>query len=263
MNDRARLPVYGGLRQILGRYDRWSLVAVGALAAVLSAVGVAFEEHVRANSWMWRDHLLLGTWALMTVLLAWDIRLRRDLLLTLVGFAGGLVIEWWGTTTLLWTYFTVERPPPWILPAWPVAALAIDRLGRVLTIVRPLERSAPFLYWTLLPAFLVAMTSFLWPAVAIPSSWVVLGLMAATLVWRPLPHRDVCLFLGGIALGVLLETWGTRRRCWTYYSLQTPPPIAVVAHGFAAVAFSRGVQLLEAVAGLVPSPRPPAPGPIE
>ena len=44
---------------------------------------------------------------------------------------GGLVIEAWGTQTLLWTYYTAERPPLWIIPAWPIASLTIDRLARL------------------------------------------------------------------------------------------------------------------------------------
>ncbi|MBI4612731.1 MAG: hypothetical protein HY720_03895 [Planctomycetes bacterium] len=245
MSERTSLPVYHGLREILLRYDRKSAVAILSLVASQVAVGLSYRDLVGEHAWMWEDHLLLFSWGLMTLLLSWDIRPRRDLLLAIVGFGGGLVIEWWGTTTELWIYFTEERPPIWILPAWPAAALAIDRLGRLATAIRPIESHAWTAYWTLLPLFVSAMTAFLWPSFRIPSSWVVLALMLSTLFWRPLHHRDVCLFLGGSALGILLETWGTTRGCWTYYTGETPPWIAVAAHGFASVAFSRGVQLLD------------------
>ena len=56
--------------------------------------------------------------------------LRTDSLIVLVGLAGGLVIESWGTQTNLWFYYTSERPPLWIIPAWPIACLAIDRITR-------------------------------------------------------------------------------------------------------------------------------------
>ena len=32
----------------------------------------------------------------------------------------------------LWIYYTRERPPLWIIPAWPIASLSIDRLTRLL-----------------------------------------------------------------------------------------------------------------------------------
>jgi len=39
--------------------------------------------------------------------------------------------------------------------------------------------------------------------------------------------------------------WGTTRQCWTYYTRQTPPLFAVLAHGMAAVAFWRAQLALE------------------
>ncbi len=259
MAGNTQLPVYRNLRQILRRFDSNSVLALGVLVVTMVAVGKVWREHVEENSWMWRDGLLLGTWAVMFVLLAWDIRPRRDVPLALVGFAGGLVIEWWGTTTLLWVYFTEERPPFWILPAWPTAALAIDRLARMATAIPGLAARARGVYWVVLPSFIAAMTWFLWPSIRIPSSWVVLGIMLTTLFARPLHHRDVCLFVAGTALGVLLETWGTTRHCWTYYTEETPPWIAVAAHGFAAVAFSRAVQLLDEIGSALPGRRSEVP----
>ncbi len=46
-------------------------------------------------------------------------------------------------------------------------------------------------------------------------------------------------FAAGTALGYFLERWGTPRECWIYYTHQTPPLFAVLAHGMAAVAFWR------------------------
>jgi hypothetical protein len=47
------------------------------------------------------------------------------------------------------------------------------------------------------------------------------------------------MFAAGAGLGYFLELWGTTRLCWTYYTQQTPPLFAVLAHGMAAVAFWR------------------------
>jgi hypothetical protein len=54
----------------------------------------------------------------------------------------------------------------------------------------------------------------------------------------------VLTFIAGAGLGYFLEVWGTTRECWTYYTFQTPPLFAVLAHGMAAVAFWRSVFLI-------------------
>ena len=58
----------------------------------------------------------------------------------------------------------------------------------------------------------------------------------------------VMFFTAGAAVGIFLEYWGTSRHCWTYWTKEIPPAEAVLAHGFASVAFARGVQLLTHVA---------------
>jgi hypothetical protein len=52
-------------------------------------------------------------------------------------------------------------------------------------------------------------------------------------------------FIAGAGLGYFLERWGTTRECWTYYTRQTPPLFAVMAHGMAAVAFWRAGLLVK------------------
>jgi hypothetical protein len=81
-----------------------------------------------ARRWRQADWLLLGVFAGMTLLIMARADVKRDLRTVAVGLLGGLVIEGWGTQTGLWTYYTLERPPLWIIPAWPIASLAIDRL---------------------------------------------------------------------------------------------------------------------------------------
>jgi hypothetical protein len=175
---------------------------------------------------------------------------RRDLVLLAVGFAGGGVIEWWGTTSQIWTYFTLERPPLWILPAWPIAAVAIDRmsqlLDRVVSLAAP-GRELPFAaaYWLLLPLFVLAMVAFARHTIELASTQVVIALMVGVTLRCTDPRRDVMIFLSGSLLGVFLEYWGTSRECWTYYTGQVPPPVATFAHGFASVAFGRGVRGLQ------------------
>jgi len=63
------------------------------------------------------------------------------------------------------------------------------------------------------------------------------------------------LFLAGTGLGYFLERWGTTRECWTYYTRETPPLFAVLAHGMAAVAFWRAGVLLRVFLGKVRTAR--------
>src|SRR5688572_2093207 len=77
------------------------------------------------------DWLLLGIFLFMSLTIMARADLKVDGLTVFVGLCGGLVIESWGTQTNLWHYYTAERPPLWIIPAWPIASLSIDRLTRL------------------------------------------------------------------------------------------------------------------------------------
>jgi hypothetical protein len=177
----------------------------------------------------------------MSLLITAGADLRKDALVVLVGLAGGLAIEGWGTQTELWIYFTRERPPLWIIPAWPVASLSIDRLVRLLHRLLPPLRSEAFVisYWTIFPAFYVSMLAFVWPT--LDKSLTAMALVACLLlIATPTDYRlAVLTFAAGSGLGYFLERWGTTRTCWIYYTRQTPPLFAVLAHGLAAVAFWR------------------------
>src|SRR5512134_21035 len=82
--------------------------------------------------WRYMDWLLLGIFGFMSITIIARASLKTDLLIIFVGICGGLAIESWGTQTNLWFYYTEERPPLWIIPAWPIASLSIDRITRVL-----------------------------------------------------------------------------------------------------------------------------------
>src|SRR5512141_1054703 len=82
--------------------------------------------------WRYMDWLLLGIFGFMSLTIITRANLRTDLLIVFVGICGGLAIESWGTQTNLWHYYTAERPPLWIIPAWPIASLSIDRITRFL-----------------------------------------------------------------------------------------------------------------------------------
>jgi hypothetical protein len=200
--------------------------------------------------WAQVDWLLLGVFAVMTLLIMSRADLRRDARTAAVGLVGGLVIESWGTQTGLWTYYTLERPPFWIIPAWPVASLAIDRLT---TLVMPAAsridgRKTRLLYLTTFGAFTVLMLVFVWPTLGFSLTAAALFLCGFVIATPVQPRAALATFAAGAGLGYFLEVWGTTRGCWTYYTLETPPLFAVLAHGMAAVAFWRASVALTAVA---------------
>jgi len=198
--------------------------------------------------WVQLDWLLLGIFAAMSLLIMSGADLKADALIVAVGLAGGLVIESWGTQTNLWTYYTLERPPLWIIPAWPIASLAIDRLYRLLARITNLQLPiSQSLYWIIFPAFYLLMLFFVWPTLNKSFTWIALGL-CALLIATPADHRGAVLtFAAGTGLGYFLERWGTTRECWTYYTREIPPLFAVLAHGMAAVAFWRTGLLVKLV----------------
>ena len=195
--------------------------------------------------WKQMDWLLLGNFGVMSLLIMAGPDLRADARIVLIGLAGGLVIESWGTQTNLWIYYTLERPPLWIIPAWPIASLSIDRLYRaLLRFFRSREHAAAsrgfvVAYWIVFGVFYALMLAFVWPTID-KSLTVAALLLCAFLIVTPTDHRGALLtFAAGAGLGYFLERWGTTRECWIYYTRQTPPLFAVLAHGMAAVAFWR------------------------
>ncbi len=207
--------------------------------------------------WLYMDWLLLGIFLFMSVTIVARANLKTDVLIVFVGVCGGLAIESWGTQTNLWHYYTAERPPLWIIPAWPIASLSIDRITRFMYwIIRkwedrtrePIHHSLfRALYWIIFASFLTLMLVFVSPTFG--KSYTLLSvLLCALLILTPTDHRFALLtFLAGSGLGYYLELWGTTRQCWTYYTLETPPLFAVLAHGMAAVAFWRAGLLVKMV----------------
>ena len=206
--------------------------------------------------WRYMDWLLLGVFAFMSVTIVARADLRTDALIVFVGICGGLAIESWGTQTNLWHYYTAERPPLWIIPAWPIASLSIDRITRLLdfglkslpTLDRP---TLKILYWLTFGSFLTLMLVFVSPTFDKSYTWLA-TILCLLLILTPTDYRYAFLtFVAGAGLGYYLELWGTTRECWTYYTLQTPPLFAVLAHGMAAVAFWRAGLVVKMIGGRI------------
>jgi hypothetical protein len=222
--------------------------------------------------WRYMDWLLLGIFGFMSVTIMARANLKTDLLIIFVGICGGLAIESWGTQTNLWHYYTAERPPLWIIPAWPIASLSIDRITRFLDYgpkslqtfgfrsiqsretLRQAQGNAldsviKILYWITFASFLSLMLVFVAPTFDKSFTWLSLAL-CVLLILTPTDHRFALLtFIAGSGLGYYLELWGTTRECWTYYTMETPPLFAVLAHGMAAVAFWRAGLMLKMIWG--------------
>ncbi len=214
--------------------------------------------------WLYMDWLLIGLFLFMSLTIVARADLRRDALIIFVATVGGLVIEAWGTQTNLWFYYTNERPPLWIVPAWPIATLSIDRITRLLDWLIDQISARPHasppnsrfsnhesrftaIYWIVFAAFLAIMIPFVAPT--FNKTYTVLAfLLCVLLIATPTDHRRaVLVFIAGAGLGYFLELWGTTRQCWTYYTFQTPPLFAVLAHGMAAVSFWRAGLVLQMV----------------
>jgi hypothetical protein len=215
------------------------------------------EEYLAYVDWdgeWWRyiDWLLIGIFAFMSITIITRADLKTDLLIIFVGICGGLAIESWGTQTNLWFYYTDERPPLWIIPAWPIASLSIDRITRALNFLTTKvtkehkgEKFFKVLYWLIFASFLILMMIFVAPTFDKSFTWLAL-VLCILLILTPTDHRFAALtFLVGAGLGYYLELWGTTRQCWIYYTYQTPPLFAVLAHGMAAVAFWRAGLIIK------------------
>jgi hypothetical protein len=187
------------------------------------------------------DWLLIGIFVCMSALIVMGADLKKDIWVIVIGAAGGFIIESWGTNTGLWHYFTGEKPPLWIIPAWPIAALSITRLTNIIDNYIKRWQDKPFHSVTLFAffAFFLMTTWFIRWTLKNPISILVLCLMLLLILVSKADRRLFLFFMVGSFAGIFLEVWGTTRECWTYYTHEMPPVFAIFAHGFAAVAFFR------------------------
>ncbi len=195
--------------------------------------------------WAQIDKLLVGVFLFMSLMIMANADIKADLPIIAIGLLGGLVIESWGTQTELWTYYTNERPPLWIIPAWPIASLSIDRLYHFLDrlLGRLPDKLWQVLHWLIMPVFYALMLIFIWPTLDKSLTIMALVFCAFLMLTSTQPRAIVLTFIAGAGLGYFLELWGTTRECWIYYTLERPPMFAVLAHGMAAVAFWRVLEL--------------------
>lgn len=228
------------------------LLTIGLIIYIWWPLAEEYLAYIDWNGKWWQnfDWLLVGIFLVMSVLIVTRADLHKDGLTIFIGAFGGLIIEAWGTQTNLWFYYTAERPPLWIIPAWPIAAISIDRLRYFLDRLTPRVRSTSvfiILYWLVFGSFYTLMLVFVSPTFTQPYSLLAAALCAVLILTPPDKRLSVLTFAAGSGLGYFLELWGTTRQCWTYYTYQTPPLFAVLAHGMAAVAFWRTGLLIQPI----------------
>lgn len=237
-------------------FDRKSRQVLLLFAGVGLAAAVIWREHVSFRPED-IDPLLGACWVGMAALATHRVSPRHDAHLAAVAFAGGALIEAWDTRAGLWVYFTNEQPPLFILPAWPAAALATERVVRALGARAPAlpARAWPPLYVLTMIAVVAAIGLWSRPGWGHPLTWVAGLCVLITALSSGDPRADLTRLVAGSLVGIPLEYWGTSRACWVYYSGETPPPVAVLAHGFATIAFARGVAFSGALAARLTRPR--------
>jgi hypothetical protein len=191
---------------------RWDLVVQAARvsAGVLSRGGPA----------RWRllgeiglfAAILLATWK--TVPAAPEP--RRDALTLVAAGLAGYLAEAWGTRAGLWSYYTRELPPLWIVPAWPLGAAFVDRLGRRLRAARgPAPAGA---YWALAAAAFAVSVAFCAPRAA----WAGPAAVALCLGAAARPEDDFWTLGAGLSCVLFADFWGTTNGCWSYWLRARP-----------------------------------------
>ncbi|MFU8825893.1 MAG: hypothetical protein ACNA70_00195 [Brevefilum sp.] len=191
--------------------------------------------------WLQIDWLLIGNFLVMSILIMLNADLKKDLPFALIALAGGFVIEAWGTLSGLWSYYTFETPPLWIIPAWPIAALAVNRLYMLVSNgLNHLGKGwSNFVYWPIYGVFYLLLWRFAWEGIQHPLTWFALGFCGVIILAETDKRSSLLILLAGSALGYFLERWGTTRLCWAYHTGGWPPLITVLSHGMASVAIWR------------------------
>ncbi len=199
-------------------------VALWRLDLVLLAARVTARTFARGGATRWK---LLGEIVLFCAILAgtwkalpWKPRPARDAAVLLLGLAAGWAAEAWGTRLGLWHYYTGERPPLWIVPAWPLGAALIERLGeRARARWGAAPRSA---YWAASLAVAAYCLAFSRPWLDRPVGWLGAVAAGAALLAVPEPAEDFWLLAAGLACVFFADLWGTTNGCWAYWLRHEP-----------------------------------------
>jgi len=133
----------------------------------------------------------------------------------------GYLAEAWGTRSGLWTYYTGEKPPLWIIPAWCMGALVIHRLSRqVMKFLMEFAGHARTgrLHRAWIIVFCCVFISFSAEHILTPAGISLALLLAlALLPLRTRPQNDAAVLFTGTICVIFADLWGTTNNCWTYH----------------------------------------------
>jgi hypothetical protein len=245
------------------RWTKTSSAILGSFILILFLIGYVwwplldeYLSYFNPDYPIWRqiDWLLIGNFLVMSVLITLNADIKEDLPYLLIALCGGYIIEAWGTQTDLWTYYTLEKPPLWIIPAWPIAALSVKRAYTLIEgwLQRLSKRWFTWVYWLVFGLFSIMLVNFILPSLWHPLTLFALLMCILVILIGKEHQAKLAIFILGSLLGYFLERWGTTRLCWTYYTGGTPPFFTVLAHGMASAAIFQvflwaqlGFQLLQ------------------
>jgi hypothetical protein len=232
------------------KYLRWtktSSAVLGGFLIVLFLIGYVWwpllDEYLsyfnpEISVWRQIDWLLIGNFLVMSILITLNADIRKDFPYLLIALVGGYIIEAWGTQSGLWMYYTFEKPPLWIIPAWPIAALSVKRAYSLVAAFIPQihEEWVRWIYWSVFGIFFILLIDFVMPTLGHPLTLFALFMCVLVILMGKDQRAKLLFFIIGSILGYFLERWGTTRQCWAYYTGGTPPFFTVLAHGMASVA---------------------------
>lgn len=238
----------------LFRWTKTSTIILSGFLCVLFMIGYVWwpllQDYLNQYDpeipiWIQIDWLLIGNFFVMSILITLNAEMKHDIPFGLIALFGGLVIETWGTQSGLWTYYTYEKPPMWIIPAWPIASLSVNRIFHYLQKVleEVPEKWFKIIYWPMFGFFFILLLNFTEPTFKHPLTIFSIILCSIFIITSKDKRSSLIIFLAGTGLGYFLERWGTTRLCWTYYTGGFPPFFTVLAHGMASVAVWRVYQL--------------------
>ncbi|PIU19204.1 MAG: hypothetical protein COT18_08725 [Elusimicrobia bacterium CG08_land_8_20_14_0_20_59_10] len=154
----------------------------------------------------------------------------RDIPVVLAASLFGYLAEAWGTRAGLWTYYTGETPPLWIVPAWFIGALVVDRLSR--STLAEMERRLTaavrtWLYRGWLAAFVCVFIAFSGKSLLSPAGLIVSLPLALSFFYAGSRRdRDAAVLFTGTACVFFADLWGTTNHCWTYHIQGEPYGLA-------------------------------------
>jgi hypothetical protein len=197
-------------------FARWDLVEQAARMSLKQ-----FAKGGAARNKLIFEVVLFGSIILLTLrAIPKRIEPKKDILLLAIAAAAGWLAEAWGTRLGLWKYYTKEAPPLWIVPAWPLGTLVIDRMSdhaRRLLEGRLSERTASALYWLLALATAAVFAAFARPALSHPATLALGAALAAAFAVKPNAREALPFLLTGFACVFFADLWGTTNNCWRYY----------------------------------------------